>query len=299
VFDAARPRTLAPPGALADLVTSFVQDMVRKAWSTSTALESPCCPGLYVGIDVVAAIGYPEYHSFTSRVISELMAGGAPTERLVDPLFLLYDVLVLAFSVGVWMSRAATRVRLAAALLAAYAVLGSLGPTVAEMNLRGSGGPKSADILHIALTMALVILMLATMVLVASTQRRAFRVYSYATMVIMVVFGVLTSFAMRGVDTGEPTPWVGLLERIDIGAFLLWEALLAITLLRDQAGTGVTAMRGHGTEHTCSELPVPTMTHQPCWSRASDRTGDAHRRRSRRVDAPPQQQLRHAGCEAG
>ncbi|TMQ14882.1 MAG: DUF998 domain-containing protein [Deltaproteobacteria bacterium] len=201
---------------------------------------------LYVGIDVIAAIGYPEYHSFTSRVISELMARGAPTEHLVDPLFLLYDVLVLAFAVGVWMSRAATRLRLAAALLAAYAVLGSLGPTIAEMNLRGSGGPKSADILHIALTMVLVILMLATMVLV----------YSYATMAIMALFGVLTSFAMRGVDTGEPTPWVGLLERIDIGAFLLWEALLAITLLQNQAGMGVTAMQGPGTEMPQSPLPA-------------------------------------------
>ncbi|TMQ19295.1 MAG: DUF998 domain-containing protein [Deltaproteobacteria bacterium] len=211
---------------------------------------------LYVGIDVIAAIGYPEYHSFTSRVISELMARGAPTEHLVDPLFLLYDVLVLAFAVGVWMSRAATRLRLAAALLAAYAVLGSLGPTIAEMNLRGSGGPKSADILHIALTMVLVILMLATMVLVASTQRRAFRIYSYATMAIMALFGVLTSFAMRGVDTGEPTPWVGLLERIDIGAFLLWEALLAITLLQNQAGMGVTAMQGPGTEMPQSPLPA-------------------------------------------
>src|SRR5690349_5570400 len=37
---------------------------------------------VYVAADVLAAIRYPEYHSFTSRAISELMANGAPTERL-------------------------------------------------------------------------------------------------------------------------------------------------------------------------------------------------------------------------
>src|SRR5205814_7725557 len=64
---------------------------------------------VYVGTDVLAAIRYPEYHIFTSRAISELMASGAPTERLVDPIFLLYGVLMLAFAVGVWMSSSRKR----------------------------------------------------------------------------------------------------------------------------------------------------------------------------------------------
>jgi len=50
---------------------------------------------VYVGVDVLAAIRYPEYHSFTSRAISELMASGAPTERLVDPLFRVHGTTVV------------------------------------------------------------------------------------------------------------------------------------------------------------------------------------------------------------
>jgi len=38
---------------------------------------------------------YGEYHNFRSQAISELMARGAPTERFVDPLFFLYDVLLI------------------------------------------------------------------------------------------------------------------------------------------------------------------------------------------------------------
>jgi hypothetical protein len=59
---------------------------------------------VYVSADVLAAIFYGGYHSFASRFISELMARGAPTERLVDPLFIVYGVLLTVFGVGVWRS---------------------------------------------------------------------------------------------------------------------------------------------------------------------------------------------------
>lgn len=185
---------------------------------------------LYAATDVLAALCYPAYHSFGSRAVSELMASGAPTERLVDPLFLFYDALMIAFAVGVWLS--GRRGRLTAALLFAYGAIGTLGPTLFEMNVRGQGGPPAADILHIALTGVMVLLILATVAVGASLGGRSFRLYSFATIAVMVLFGVLTSFAVRGIGTGEPTPWVGVLERINIAAFLAWVVVLAIARLR-------------------------------------------------------------------
>jgi hypothetical protein len=32
-----------------------------------------------------------------------------------------------------------------------------------------------------------------------------------------------------------PTPWIGIAERIDLGGYLLWVAVLAIALLREPA----------------------------------------------------------------
>ncbi|HET7786772.1 MAG TPA: DUF998 domain-containing protein [Myxococcales bacterium] len=206
---------------------------------------------LYVGIDVLAAIRYPGYHSFTSRVVSELMARGAPTERLVDPLFLLYGALMMAFAAGIWSSSDRLRVHVTGGLLFAYAAVGLFGPTLFEMNVRGAAGPKS-DVLHIALTGALTLLIVAAVMAGAATWGRRFRLYSLATLLIFVVFGALISFASRGLAAGEPTPWLGLLERVDIGAFLLWVAVLSASLLgapqrpSQRRGTPrrITALRG-------------------------------------------------------
>jgi hypothetical protein len=188
---------------------------------------------VYVAADVLSALFYGGYHSFTSRVISELMAEGAPTERLVDPLFFLYGALLVAFGVGVWMSPGPKRrLHLTAGLIIASAAVGFLGPTLFEMNVRGSGGDPRADVLHIALTAVLSMIILLFIASGAFVLGRGFRIYSFVTIAVMLVFGALTGIASRGVGTGEPTPWLGALERVNIGACLLWVAVLAVSLLR-------------------------------------------------------------------
>ncbi|HVJ21082.1 MAG TPA: DUF998 domain-containing protein [Polyangiaceae bacterium] len=102
---------------------------------------------------------------------------------------------------------------------------------------RGSGGNVTADLLHIALTGVMVLFIFAIVGIGASIRGQSFRRYSIATLLAMLVFGVLTSVVAPGLGRGEPTPWLGLLERINIGAFLLWVAVLAILLWRDQASS--------------------------------------------------------------
>jgi hypothetical protein len=200
--------------------------MSRKIFLVCGVLSSV----LYVAIDLVAAIAHPEYHAFRSQMISELMARGAPTERLVDPLFLLYDGLVMAFAVGVFTSDDRARTKWAGGLLFAYGAVGLLGPTVFETNMRGSP-PASEDLAHIAATVAVVALTLASMVLGASMLGRRFRLFTGAAGTVIVVFGALSSLAAAPLTTNGPTPWVGVTERICIGASLLWIAGLAVALL--------------------------------------------------------------------
>ena len=226
--------------------------MLRKLLLVCGALASL----LYVGIDVLAAIRYPEYQSFTSRAISELMASGAPTERLVDPLFLLYDVLMMAFGVGVWMSGREKRVHIAGGLLIGYAAIGLLGPTVFEMNVRGSGGDPTADILHIAVTMVLALVIFASVGFGASIRGRRFRLYSFATAVVMLAFGVLSGLAAGGIGSAEPTPWLGVVERIDIGAFLLWVVVFAISLWRVQGLDDPRERKSFGHDMPARALPA-------------------------------------------
>jgi hypothetical protein len=48
------------------------------------------------------------------------------------------------------------------------------------------------------------------------------------------VFGVLASLQAGRMEANQPTPWMGIEERINIYATMLWMAVLAIGLLRAQ-----------------------------------------------------------------
>jgi hypothetical protein len=58
-----------------------------------------------------------------------------------------------------------------------------------------------------------------------------FRVYSLLTLATALVFGRLSA-QVDQVEAGDPTPYMGLLERIGIGAWLLWLAVASVVLLR-------------------------------------------------------------------
>jgi hypothetical membrane protein len=187
---------------------------------------------LYVATDVLGGMRYEGY-SFTSQAVSELMATGAPSEAFVDPLFITYGVLALAFGVGVFREGAgrSRALRIVGALLIGYAAIGFAGPTLFEMQQRGAGS-SAGDASHIMLTGVLVLLLLLAIGFGAFALGRRFRVYSFGTLLTLVVFGALTAPYAARLAAGQPTPGLGILERINIYASLLWVAVLATALLR-------------------------------------------------------------------
>jgi hypothetical protein len=66
---------------------------------------------------------------------------------------------------------------------------------------------------------------------------KRFRLYSIATILILLVFGALTGLDAPRIEANLPTPWVGLWQRIVIWGFLLWVVVLAISLLCVQGTT--------------------------------------------------------------
>jgi hypothetical protein len=184
---------------------------------------------LYVAIDGLAALRYPGYHSYLSQAISELGAVGAPTKELVDPLFLIYDLLIIAFGVGVWSSGQGRRVlRVIGGSLIGIGVVGLITP---PMNLRGTSG-VSGDLPHIVLTGVILLFILSAIALGASLHGKGWRWYSWATILTILLSGALTGVAAGQLAAHQPTPWLGLAERINIGAYLLWVLVLAVMLLR-------------------------------------------------------------------
>jgi len=65
-------------------------------------------PLLFVGTGILAGTLYAGY-SFISQFIGELSAVGAPTRSLVVPLNIVYNLLVIAFVLGVWVSAGRNR----------------------------------------------------------------------------------------------------------------------------------------------------------------------------------------------
>jgi hypothetical protein len=63
---------------------------------------------------------------------------------------------------------------------------------------------------------------------------RRFRYYSYATILAILVFGVWAGRQIGQMSANEPTPWLGIVERGNVYAIMLWVAVLAIGLLRAQ-----------------------------------------------------------------
>jgi hypothetical protein len=112
------------------------------------------------------------------------------------------------------------------------------------MHLRealAAGGGTLSDTMHIVLASVAVLLMLLAIGFGAAAFGKRFRLYSLATLVVLVAFGVLTFLDAPGIAANLPTPWIGVWERINIGAFLLWVVVLAIRLwpVHDAAaGTG-------------------------------------------------------------
>jgi hypothetical protein len=189
---------------------------------------------LYVGMTVFIAMQWEGYSS-ASQTISELSAIDAPTRSLWLPPAELYTALVTAFGWGVWMSAGRIRaLRIVGGLVVVYGALGLVWP-FAPMHLRealAAGGGTLSDTLHIVLASVTVILMLLAMAFGAAAFGSRFRLHSIASLVILMVFGVLTFLDAPGIAANLPTPWIGVWERINVGVFLLWVVVLATALLR-------------------------------------------------------------------
>jgi hypothetical protein len=200
---------------------------------------------VYVAVVVVGAWQWEGYSS-TAQTVSELSALGAPSRLLAVVLFTVYDVLLLAFGAGIWQTAGPQRgLRLAGVLLVLEAGVGMVSRFF-PIHQRGAE-PTQNEAIHAWLTGVTVVLILLAIGCAASAFGRRFRLYSLGTVVVLAVFGALAGLDGPRMAAGLPTPWIGVTERINIGGYLLWVAVLAVALLREppeQTETGAASKLG-------------------------------------------------------
>ena len=81
---------------------------------------------------------------------------------------------------------------------------------------------------------------LLTVVLGVAAFRNWFRFYSIGTILLLLVPAILGFMYLPQFVANQPTPWLGLTERISQYGNLLWQAVLAIVLLRKERSLGFT-----------------------------------------------------------
>lgn len=191
-----------------------------------------CCGILsslfYVGMNIFIPPMFEGYSS-TSQTVSELSAIGAPTRTLWVSLAIVYIILFGAFSLGVRASAFGNhQLRITGTLLIIYVIINFYWP---PMHLRGNT-PTITDTLHITWALITLSLMMLIMGFGAITLNKQFRIYTVITFIVFLFFGVLIGIESPNIPKNLPTPRIGLWERINIGAFMLWQIFFAIALLR-------------------------------------------------------------------
>lgn len=176
-------------------------------------------------------------YSYISQSASELMAVEAPTRPLLVVSFLFYNALVIAFGTGIWGTESRKpAMRITGALLIGFGLQGLVGLQF-PMHLRGVAGTMTTtDRLHLVFTSLTVLFILLFIGFGAFTHAKPFRVYSIVTILVLVIFGALAGLQGPRIAAQLPTPWLGVMERVNIYASMLWVLVFAIVRLRSGQG---------------------------------------------------------------
>jgi hypothetical protein len=191
----------------------------------------------WVLIDVVGSLRYPGY-SYVDQTISELSAVGAPTRTFMMTVSgIPYVLLMIAFGVGVWLvAGVRSRVgKITGALLITEAIFGFVGGILFPMATReviAAGEETLRNRLHAPYGLGMPILFILVTIFGSRLFGKRFRWYSYATIVVTLVTGFMVGMQTEQMLANEPTPWLGVIERVTAYVPMLWIVVLSIALLR-------------------------------------------------------------------
>lgn len=180
---------------------------------------------VYVGTVILGGLLRPGY-SHISMAISELVADGAPNRSLLSSLFLLYNVLVSTFGVGLFLnvnSRTHGRVGGMIGSIALIAV-GAAGILMELAFPQEPGGTAAtfSGLMHfvmagVASFGTMVAILMMGFWFKGDPELQGYVKYSLISVAIVFISGGMTAAAMA-----NHSSLFGLLERVTIFTFILW-----------------------------------------------------------------------------
>jgi hypothetical protein len=187
---------------------------------------------LYLSMNIFIPLLYPGY-DVASQTVSELSAIDTPTRRLWAVLGAVYGILVVFFGKGIYNAAYNNKkLKIAGVMIIIYAIVGLFWPPMHRREVLAAGGASLTDTLHIVFTFITIPLMLASTILAGLCFGKQFMIYSFITVVTQIVFGILTGLDAPAMESGQPTPFIGIWERISIGVYIIWQIALVWKLFQ-------------------------------------------------------------------
>jgi hypothetical protein len=198
--------------------------------------------------DIIAASLYEGYDP-VSQAISELSATSSPAKAFLTAITPVWPVLMISFGIGVRRAAGGCRaLRVVGYLLIAHAIVALLWvafPMTSRTDITPDTPAPVNDVGHLVMTAVTLVFVLSQIGFSAAALGWRFRLYAIISAVTVVVFGVLTGMQASKLPAGEPTPWMGVFERLTIAPWLLWMVVLAVMLMiarsAEPVGAGDTA----------------------------------------------------------
>ncbi len=194
----------APTRPLAPITTTG--DRLRKVLLACGPLSAL----IYIGWHELAALKWEGY-SRISNAISELHFTGTPSKSFLDPWQGWVDsALLAAFGIGIWLSAQGSRsLRVIGAVMIVPAAMIPLWMIFGEASLAA----------HLALVGVGILCWLVAMGFGAAALGKRFRIYSLVSLGLVVGFFALGFSYVPEANAGQPTPFLGLFERIGFSAY--------------------------------------------------------------------------------
>jgi len=179
-------------------------------------------PSAYLATVLVGGALTPGYSHLTQPV-SALFQGSAPLAAPVSAAFVIYNLLLMAFAIGLFrtLPGPATMILLN----------GAIGLVIELFPMDAPGAAMSfAGAIHIGLAAALVLTCTLAMGWAALEYRARHPHLFWSTLTLLAIMLVAGGIAAQAAVIGWS--WLGLFQRLTIAAYLVWVALLALTFER-------------------------------------------------------------------
>jgi hypothetical membrane protein len=196
------------------------------------ALFGIVTPLVYLFAVVLGGFIMPDY-SHTYNTISELTGAGFPDIVILDLLFFLYNLLLVAFAIGGLVFFQPVNVRLARILFLLLLAAGMIGLLFSffPQDMRGAP-PTASGKIHIILAGIISPITVASAIIAGFTFKSDPIYQALSPFSFVMGAEILATGGATAISIAVDSPFGGVFERLTIGAFLFWLLFLAATITR-------------------------------------------------------------------